>query len=153
MVSFKLPKFQTFSKQQKKIAALIACFIFTDLLLGIFLIATRHKSGVKLECFGSDVKDSLFSLDKSARSGIIKSGDYANFKFTESQRERMAAFYEENGTLAITIRFHVNRSHVQKKILSGDENLYFRYGFLSDLKENLFATFINHLTEFLCRAI
>ncbi len=147
MLSFKLPKFQTFSKQQKKIAALIACFIFTDLLLGIFLIATRHKSGVKLECFGSDVKDSLFSLDKSARSGFIKSGDYANFKFTESQRERMAFFYEENGTLAITIRFQVNRSHLQKRILSGDENLYFRYGFLSDQDFNSKGKFIRHVYQ------
>lgn len=132
----KLPKFNlkiaNLQKNQIALIAAVALFLIFDIAAGITLFANRHKSAVRLVCYGSDAVAPFYSLDKAASKGTITDSGYANFKFTKQQKELFYKIYKEHGSVALAVCLQVMPSKKQLPLMSEDSEteLVFNYGFL-----------------------
>ena len=132
----KLPKFdfklQNLSKTQKTLVAAIVIFLILDITAGIILIVNRNKSAVKL--VGTNKKmTSLYALDSAASKGTVNEC-YANFKFTDEQKEYFYKTYQENGSVALTVCLQLMPTKKQRVMLASENETeaVFRYGFLGN---------------------
>ena len=116
---------------QKKFFIALAVFIFVDLCSIIIIFATKGHSSVHLECYGKKDVSSLVALDSNAQRGIIKSSDFADFKFTQKQKDLFSEIYNEKSTVALTVRLQFIPTKKQQELMNETDNLSFRYGFLT----------------------
>ena len=116
------------TKSQKLLSFFVIILLVLDILAGIILLANKNKSSVKLLCGD---KTSLFALDSAASKGIINNS-YANFKFSEAQKDFFVKTYNENGTVSLTVCLQLMPTKKQKELLSNSSEIetVFRYGFL-----------------------
>ncbi|MBP5519361.1 MAG: hypothetical protein J6X84_02120 [Treponema sp.] len=123
-------KVKGMSKSHKFLVAIVAVFLMLDVIAATVLLLNKSKSAVRL-VFGNQLS-SLFALDSAAQKGTIGGDEYANFKFTENQKEYFYKIWKENGTVALTVCLQLMPTKNQKALLEsaeGDECV-FRYGFL-----------------------
>ena len=132
----KLPKFNLkisgLQKNQILLAAAVALFLLFDIIAGIALFANRHKSAVRLVCYGTEEVIPFYSLDKAASKGRISKAGYADFKFTNQQKELFYKIYKEHGSVALAICLQVMPSKKQLPLMAedSDSEVVFNYGFL-----------------------
>jgi len=119
------------TNKQKIIGLGILLFVLIDLVLCIFLFATRKHSAVKLNSVTSapvHSAQSLVALNSSARKGMISEQAFAYFKFTANQKKNFLQVYEENGTAALTVRINLCPTDKQKNRITSNDML--RIGYL-----------------------
>jgi len=121
-------KFNSLSKNQKLLYLLVIILIILDLVTAIVLLAGRHKSAVQLACIGNDASTPLYALDSSAAKGTIKDAGYANFKFTQEQKELFYKIYKEKGSVALAVCIQLLPVKNQSII---ENQAPFNYGFLN----------------------
>ena len=132
----KLPKLNLkmpdLSKSQKILASAVLVFVLLDIIAGIILFANRHKSPVKLTSIFSDDAVAFYALDKSASKGTIAESGYANFKFTQKQKEFFYKVYEQYGTVSLAVCLQINPTNKQAPLMAEDSgtDVVFNYGFL-----------------------
>lgn len=124
-------KFKRLSNKQKKFVIIIGAFILLDIFAGIVLLVNGKKSSVNLECFGSSDMSHLCALDSYSRQGAISNPGYANFKFTESQKSLFKNIYDENDSVALTVRLRMIPTKKQESLLYSVDELPFMFGFLT----------------------
>ena len=73
---------------------------------------------------------SLYALDSAATKGTVNDG-YANFKFTQEQKEYFYKTYKENGSVALTVCLQLMPTKKQQELLNSDAEAVLRYGFLT----------------------
>lgn len=124
-------KFKNLSANQKKCVFAISIFLFIDIIACIFLIANSGKSNVNLECYGSTKMSRLTALDSFSQKGVITNSGYANFKFSDEQKVLFQNIYEENSSVALTVRLKVMPSKKQNQLMYSTDDIPFMFGFLS----------------------
>lgn len=124
-------KFTAMPKNQKILAVVVALLIVLDIVAAIALIAGKHKSAVHLACIGSDESIPFYAIDSSANKGTIKDSGYADFKFTQKQKELFYKIYQEKGSVALAVCIQVMPAKKQIKVLQGDAEVPFNFGYLS----------------------
>jgi len=137
--------FSKLNANQKKLTIASATLVFVCLVLIIILAATKNISAVNLECYGSEKMSTLIALDKNAQSGTIKQSDYANFKFTEKQKELFKEIYQQNSTVALTVRLLLKPTKKQAQLLETSDTAVFRFGFLDSSDFTSKGKFIEQL--------
>ena len=125
-----IESFKKLNASQKKLLVASATLVFVCLALIIILAATKNISAVSLECYGSEKMSTLVALDSNAQSGTIKQSDYANFKFTEKQKELFKEIYQQNSTVALTVRLLLKPTKKQAALMENSDIAVFRFGFL-----------------------
>jgi len=126
----KIAQLKKIWKTHKKFILGISAFILLDIIVAILILANSSKSYVKLERYSSTQMSNLISLDKMAHNGIVE-GDYANFKFSDAQKQLMEDMYKEFGTVAVTVRIKLYKNKKNSSILQGETQVPFMYDFLS----------------------
>lgn len=124
-------KWNDASKTQKILASAISIIIILDIILCFILLGRRKVSAVKLESIVQGKPAALVALDSYATNGLIKENGFADFKFTQEQKELFVRTYEENGTAAVTIRVQILPTTKQSMLLGTPVDLPFQFGFLS----------------------
>ena len=132
-LNIKLPKLPALTKTQKLLVAAVAVFLILDITAGIILLVNKNKSAVKLVNTIDGNLTSLYALDSAAAKGTVNEG-YANFKFTNKQKEYFAKTYQNHGTVALTVFFQMMPTKKQKEALEGENTpeAVLRYGFLGN---------------------
>lgn len=125
-------KWNNASKSEKMFAGLFSLVIILNIILCIIIIANSKVSSVKLENLVGAKPESLGALDSNASKGMIKETGFANFKFSEAQKKLFVQTYEENGTVAVTIRVQILPTTKQSMLLGTPVDLPFQFGFLSE---------------------
>lgn len=129
-----IQKFDSLTKTQKLLVYIIAGVIVVDLILGGILLSRRKISAVRLECVsgaGNYKAAPLTALDSYASNGLIKDDGFANFKFSQEQKDLFKTIYEQNETVALTVRVQVQPTTKQAMMLGIPVELPFQFGFLS----------------------
>lgn len=126
-----LEKFKKLPKTQKILVGAISVIIAANLLLSVVLLSRRSVSNVKLESVLGTKPAYLTALDSAASKGMIKEDGFANFKFSQDQKLLLQKVYEENGTVAVTVRVQVMPTTKQSMLLGIPVDLPFQFGFLS----------------------
>ena len=124
-------KFTAMPKNQKILAVVVALLIILDVAAAIALVAGKHKSAVQLACIGTDESIPFYAIDSSATKGTIKDSDYADFKFTQKQKELFYNIYKEKGSVALAVCIQVMPSKKQIQVLQGEAEVPFNFGFLA----------------------
>ena len=140
-----IESFKKLNASQKKLLVASATLVFVCLALIIILAATKNISAVSLECYGSEKMSTLVALDSNAQSGTIKQSDYANFKFTEKQRELFKEIYQQNSTVALTVRLLLKPTKKQAALMENSDIAVFRFGFLDSNDFSSKGKFIKQL--------
>lgn len=132
MFNFKaiIEKFNSLEKKQKIVNLLLAAVVLVDIILAVVLIFGKKSSSVRLETVASKKISALIALDSPARKGSIADNEYAHFKFTKDQKEEFCEVFEENGTVALTIRVKLNPTKKQNQLSFAVNELPFKFGFL-----------------------
>ncbi|MCR4580206.1 MAG: hypothetical protein K5681_07665 [Treponema sp.] len=132
-------KISAMTKTQKILSLAVIVFLLLDIAAGIILLVNKNKSAVKL-VYGDT--SSLYALDSAASKGTVNNG-YANFKFTEEQKEGFCKTYREHGSVALTVCLQLMPTKKQKELLSSDTEAVLRYGFLDNEDFTINGKFIN----------
>lgn len=140
-----IESFKKLNASQKKLLVASATLVFVCLALIIILAATKNISAVSLECYGSEKMSTLVALDSNAQSGTIKQSDYANFKFTEKQKELFKEIYQQNSTVALTVRLLLKPTKKQAALMENSDIAVFRFGFLDSNDFSSKGKFIKQL--------
>ena len=144
-----------FSKLKKKYAELndnqkkflFACFSLVLVCIAVIVIlaATKNISSVNLECYGSEKMSKLQALDTNAQSGIIKKSDYASFKFSKEQKSLFKKIYDDNSTVALTVRIQLKPTKNQLADETKLSQALFRFGFLDSSDFSARGKFIKQI--------
>ncbi len=144
-----------FSKLKKKYAELndnqkkflFACFSLVLVCIAVIVIlaATKNISSVNLECYGSEKMSKLQALDTNAQSGIIKKSDYASFKFSREQKSLFKKIYDDNSTVALTVRIQLKPTKNQLADETKLSQALFRFGFLDSSDFSARGKFIKQI--------
>ncbi len=113
-----------------------------DIILCAVLISGQKKSKVYLEKYDSTQMSKLVALDKFAHKGVV-SNEYANFRFSQSQKKLIEELYKEKSSVAITVRLQILQNKKNSKVLASENNVPFMYGFLSSEDFNHKGKFIS----------
>ncbi len=124
----KLSAFKKLTRTQKLLVIAVVVFLLLDIAAGIVLLVNKNKSAVRITSLKGDFSP-LYALDSAASKGTVNEG-YANFKFTDRQKEHFAQVYNNNGSVALTVCFQLMPTKKQKELLQSDEQAVLRYGFL-----------------------
>ena len=116
-------------KSQLILSIIVIVFLLMDLTAGIVLLVNKNKSAVRI-VYSSDEISRLQALDSAATKGTV-SNEYANFKFTQEQKEYFYKTYQEKGSVALTICLQMMPTKKQKQLLASDAEAVLRYGFLT----------------------
>ena len=93
-------KWPQMTKSQLILSIIVIVFLLMDLTAGIVLLVNKNKSAVRI-VYSSDEMSRLYALDSAATKGTV-SNEYANFKFTQEQKEYFYKTYQEKGSVALT---------------------------------------------------
>ena len=144
-LNLKLPKLNIklpqMTRTQKLLSLGIAIFLLLDISAGIYLLASKNKSAVRLMSLNGQMSR-LYSLDSAATKGTIKENGYANFKFTKEQKEYFYKVYENQGSLALMVLIQLMPTKKQQELLESDQEAVLRYGFLGDEDFNIDGKFL-----------
>lgn len=113
----------------KGVSVGIAVFLLADLLFCIVWFGLRNRSSLILQSVNGKGSKNLIALNAAAKSGVIESSDYANFKFSKEQQALFSDVFEKNGTVALTIRLKIIPTKSQQSNLSSSD--VFHFGFLT----------------------
>ena len=122
-------KWPQMKKSQLILSIIVIVFLLMDLTAGIVLLVNKNKSAVRI-VYSSDEISRLYALDSAATKGTV-SNEYANFKFTQEQKEYFYKTYQEKGSVALTICLQMMPTKKQKQLLASDAETVLRYGFLT----------------------
>lgn len=122
-------KWPQMTKSQLILSIFVIVFLLMDLTAGIVLLVNKNKSAVRI-VYSSDEISRLYALDSAATKGTV-SNEYANFKFTQEQKEYFYKTYQEKGSVALTICLQMMPTKKQKQLLASDAETVLRYGFLT----------------------
>ena len=122
-------KWPQMKKSQLILSIIVIVFLLMDLTAGIVLLVNKNKSAVRI-VYSSDEISRLYALDSAATKGTV-SNEYANFKFTQEQKEYFYKTYQEKGSVALTICLQMMPTKKQKQLLASDAEAVLRYGFLT----------------------
>ena len=122
-------KWPQMTKSQLILSIIVIVFLLMDLIAGIVLLVNKNKSAVRI-VYSSDEISRLYALDSAATKGTV-SNEYANFKFTQEQKEYFYKTYQEKGSVALTICLQMMPTKKQKQLLASDAETVLRYGFLT----------------------
>ena len=122
-------KWPQMTKSQLILSIIVIVFLLMDLTAGIVLLVNKNKSAVRI-VYSSDEISRLYALDSAATKGTV-SNEYANFKFTQEQKEYFYKTYQEKGSVALTICLQMMPTKKQKQLLASDAEAVLRYGFLT----------------------
>ena len=122
-------KWPQMTKSQLILSIIVIVFLLMDLIAGIVLLVNKNKSAVRI-VYSSDEISRLYALDSAATKGTV-SNEYANFKFTQEQKEYFYKTYQEKGSVALTICLQMMPTKKQKQLLASDAEAVLRYGFLT----------------------
>lgn len=122
-------KWPQMTKSQLILSIIVIVFLLMDLTAGIVLLVNKNKSDVRI-VYSSDEISRLYALDSAATKGTV-SNEYANFKFTQEQKEYFYKTYQEKGSVALTICLQMMPTKKQKQLLASDAEAVLRYGFLT----------------------
>lgn len=122
-------KWPQMTKSQLILSIIVIVFLLMDLTAGIVLLVNKNKSAVRI-VYSSDEMSRLYALDSAATKGTV-SNEYANFKFTQEQKEYFYKTYQEKGSVALTICLQMMPTKKQKQLLASDAETVLRYGFLT----------------------
>ena len=122
-------KWPQMTKSQLILSIIVIVFLLMDLTAGIVLLVNKNKSAVRI-VYSSDEISHLYALDSAATKGTV-SNEYANFKFTQEQKEYFYKTYQEKGSVALTICLQMMPTKKQKQLLASDAEAVLRYGFLT----------------------
>ena len=122
-------KWPQMTKSQLILSIIVIVFLLMDLTAGIVLLVNKNKSAVRI-VYSSDEISRLYALDSAATKGTV-SNEYANFKFTQEQKEYFYKTYQEKGSVALTICLQMMPTKEQKQLLASDAEAVLRYGFLT----------------------
>ena len=138
-------KYAELSDNQKKF--LFACFSLVLVCIAVIVIlaATKNISSVNLECYGSEKMSKLQALDTNAQSGIIKKSDYASFKFSREQKSLFKKIYDDNSTVALTVRIQLKPTKNQLADETKLSQALFRFGFLDSSDFSVRGKFIKQI--------
>lgn len=138
-------KYAELSDNQKKF--LFACFSLVLVCIAVIVIlaATKNISSVNLECYGSEKMSKLQALDTNAQSGIIKKSDYASFKFSREQKSLFKKIYDDNSTVALTVRIQLKPTKNQLADETKLSQALFRFGFLDSSDFSARGKFIKQI--------
>ena len=135
-------KISKLTKTQLILSIAVCLFLLLDIIAGVVLIANKNKSAVRLVYQNGDMPR-LYALDSAASKGTISGDGYANFKFTDKQKEYFCKTYKEHGSVALTVCLQLMPTKNQKQLLESDAEAVFRYGFLSNEDFTIQGKFIN----------
>jgi hypothetical protein len=136
MMSFK--KFwQRLTKKQKIVLSMLCALLVLD--IAMLIVKYLSPSSPVTVSFPSEmhaVPGHLRALNANARTLSPKAG-YAYYKFTKFQRNKLHAYFEENGDAAVVVQIHVKQNE-KYRIASAAGEIPFMYGFLfdGDFEEN-----------------
>lgn len=122
-------KWPQMTKSQLILSIIVIVFLLMDLTAGIVLLVNKNKSAVRI-VYSSDEISRLYALDSAATKGTV-SNEYANFKFTQEQKEYFYKTYQKKGSVALTICLQMMPTKKQKQLLASDAEAVLRYGFLT----------------------
>ena len=122
-------KWPQMTKSQLILSIIVIVFLLMDLTAGIVLLVNKNTSAVRI-VYSSDEISRLYALDSAATKGTV-SNEYANFKFTQEQKEYFYKTYQEKGSVALTICLQMMPTKKQKQLLASDAEAVLRYGFLT----------------------
>ena len=122
-------KWPQMTKSQLILSIIVIVFLLMDLTAGIVLLVNKNTSAVRI-VYSSDEISRLYALDSAATKGTV-SNEYANFKFTQEQKEYFYKTYQEKGSVALTICLQMMPTKKQKQLLASDAETVLRYGFLT----------------------
>lgn len=122
-------KWPQMTKSQLILSIIVIVFLLMDFTAGIVLLVNKNKSAVRI-VYSSDEISRLYALDSAATKGTV-SNEYANFKFTQEQKEYFYKTYQEKGSVALTICLQMMPTKKQKQLLASDAEAVLRYGFLT----------------------
>ncbi len=122
-------KWPQMTKSQLILSITVIVFLLMDLTAGIVLLVNKNTSAVRI-VYSSDEISRLYALDSAATKGTV-SNEYANFKFTQEQKEYFYKTYQEKGSVALTICLQMMPTKKQKQLLASDAEAVLRYGFLT----------------------
>lgn len=129
-------------KAPKKITVFILCFAVLILVeVVLFSVLYKGKSNLKLENLNGSETENLLSLDSCAKKSIIKKSDYANYKFTEKQKELIKSYFDEFNSVSIVIRTQIFEKSGREHTGYSDNS--FKYGFLYDSSFSARGKFID----------
>ncbi len=130
--SLNIQKFKSLTKTQKLLAILVVIVLLADISVGIFLIANRKQSSVKITSLEAEKPSRLYALNSTAAKGTISNPGFASFKFTDQQKELFSNIYNKYGSAALAISIQVMPTRNQlKEMEKPSYEAVFNYGFLN----------------------
>ncbi len=130
--SLNIEKIKNLTKTQKILAVLVTLVFLADISVGVFLIANKNRSTVKITSLEQKETDRLYALTSAAAKGKISKPGFASFKFTDQQKELFYNIYNKYGTAALAICIQVMPTKKQLKEMENPSyEAVFNYGFLN----------------------
>lgn len=118
-------------KKQKRIYEIIIGIAFALVLALVLVFENSHYSNLKLFVTDSPSVQTVFSINKTARSSSIRENGTVFYKFTENQRRQIANFYEGNTNAALKLQLQIKPSKKQFENIDEGE-LPFSFGFITE---------------------
>lgn len=120
------------SAAKKRFFIIIAFFLVINITFICLMFSVRNRSAVSLEYYGSSELSRLIALDDASRTGRVKDGEYAYFKFTEGQKALFNKMYQESETAALTVRLEFSKKEsINQLNTEYDDKKDFLFGFLT----------------------
>lgn len=122
--------FRQLKKPMKYFTVGLCAFVLFDLYLLWHFFMYGNTSPVKLEFTCDRTATELFALDSPAHKGLIKQADYASFKFSGQQLEKIMQSFDAYGSAALAVRVKFLPTSRQKKLFENAVDLPLQFGFL-----------------------
>ena len=112
--------FRQLKKPMKYFTVVLCAFVLFDLYLLWHFFMYGNTSPVKLEFTVDRTATELFALDSPAHKGLIKQADYASFKFSDGQLEKIMQSFDAYGSAALAVRVKFLPTSRQKKLFENE---------------------------------
>ena len=124
------------TKVQKILLISLFVFILVDVVLVCLIASGRKVASINLEYAQPNPTEKLIALNGAAHNGKIKKSGYANYKFSDEQKEQILKIYQENQNASVVVRLNVRPSKKQVEMLLSQNDFPLYVGFLyqSDLE-------------------
>ena len=124
------------TKVQKILLISLFVFILVDVVLVCLIASGRKVASINLEYAQPNPTEKLIALNGAAHNGKIKKSGYANYKFSDEQKEQILKIYQENQNASVVVRLNVrpNKKQVEMLLSQNDFPLYVGFLYQSDLE-------------------
>ena len=124
--------FKRLRKPMKYFTIGLCLFILFDIYLLYHFFMYGSTTPVKLEFTYDKSATELFALDQAAHKGMIKQTDYASFKFSDFQKEKIRSSFDACGSAAVVVRLKFLPTKKQKTVFEKAVDLPLQFGFLNN---------------------